>query len=106
MSDAVATPAPAPPSQQTTGNPWFAMVAIALGMIVVLLDGTITAVANPVLAGDLGATLGDLQWITNVYLLALASVLVLAGKLGDRFGRKRVFLTGIVGFGIASVGIG
>lgn len=99
-------PAASAAAHPAHGNPWFAMVAIALGMIVVLLDGTITAVANPVLAEDLGATLGDLQWITNVYLLALASILVLAGKLGDRFGRKTIFLTGIVGFGIASIGIG
>ena len=86
-------------------NPWVAMTAIALGVLIVSLDGTITAVANPVLVVDLGASLSGLQWITNIYLLAMAATLVLAGKLGDRFGRRSVFLSGIVGFGVASAGI-
>ncbi|MFC9557740.1 DHA2 family efflux MFS transporter permease subunit [Rhodococcus sp. NPDC056960] len=81
------------------------MIAIALGVLIVSLDGTITAVANPVLAHDLGASLSGLQWITNIYLLAMAATLVLAGKLGDRFGRRTVFLVGIVGFGAASAAI-
>ncbi|MEV0354833.1 DHA2 family efflux MFS transporter permease subunit [Nocardia sp. NPDC050697] len=78
------------------------MTAIALGVLIVSLDGTITAVANPVLARELGATLSDLQWITTIYLLAMAATLVLAGKLGDRFGRRTVFLTGVAGFGVSS----
>ncbi|OFE10858.1 MFS transporter [Rhodococcus sp. 1139] len=81
------------------------MTAIALGVLIVSLDGTITAVANPVLVVDLGASLSGLQWITNIYLLAMAATLVLAGRLGDRFGRRSVFLSGIVGFGLASAGI-
>ncbi|MGX6449014.1 MFS transporter [Patulibacter sp. S7RM1-6] len=106
MTDSASAAAPARADAAPPVNPWLAMVAIAFGMVVVLLDGTITAVANPVLAEDLEASLGDLQWITNVYLLALAATLVLSGKLGDRFGRKRVFLIGVVGFGISSVWIG
>ncbi|WP_415977214.1 DHA2 family efflux MFS transporter permease subunit [Rhodococcus sp. 077-4] len=81
------------------------MAAIASGVLIVGLDGTITAVANPVLAADLGATLSGLQWITNIYLLAMAATLVLSGKLGDRLGRRRVFMTGVVGFGVASATI-
>ncbi|WP_307797066.1 MFS transporter [Williamsia soli] len=92
--------------ERAAGNPWAALAAIAMGVFIVALDGTITAVANPVLAKDLGASLGGLQWITNVYLLALASMLVLAGRLGDRYGKKTIFIVGIIGFGVASVGIG
>lgn len=110
LPEAVSSPpgaAPAPASTaQPPVNPWFAMLAIALGVTVVMLDGTITAVANPELALDLGATLSDLQWITNVYLLALAATLVLVGKLGDRYGRRTIFLIGVGGFGLASVAIG
>lgn len=98
-------PSPAVSELSARSNPWIAMVAIALGVLIVSLDGTITAVANPILALDLGASLSGLQWITNIYLLAMAATLVLSGKLGDRFGRRTVFLTGIVGFGIASAGI-
>ncbi len=97
-----ALPATDPPRDS---NPWVAMTAIALGVLIVSLDGTITAVANPVLVVDLGASLSGLQWITNIYLLAMAATLVLAGRLGDRFGRRSVFLSGIVGFGLASAGI-
>src|SRR3712207_873910 len=82
------------------------MAALALGVFVVSLDGTLTAVANPVLARDLGASLADLQWIFNIYLLAMAGMLVLSGRLGDRFGRRRVFLVGVGLFGAASVGVG
>lgn len=87
--------------QQRFG-PWAAMAAIAVGVVIVGLDGTITAVANPVLASDLGASLAGLQWITNIYLLAMASTLVLAGEVGDRWGRRRVFLGGVFGFALSS----
>jgi EmrB/QacA subfamily drug resistance transporter len=77
-----------------------------LGVIMVGLDGSVVAIANPKIADDLGASLSDLQWITNAYLLALAALLILGGKLGDRFGRRAVFLAGVVGFAATSVGIG
>jgi EmrB/QacA subfamily drug resistance transporter len=103
LRDPVSAVGPAAPR---TRSPWIALTAVAIGMFVVALDGTITAVANPVLATDLGATLGGLQWITNAYLLAMAGALVLAGKIGDRWGRTRAYLFGVVGFGIASTIIG
>ena len=87
-------------------SPWIALSTVAIGMFVVALDGTITAVANPVLATELGASLSGLQWITNAYLLAMAGTLVLAGKLGDTWGRKRAYLCGVAGFGLASTMIG
>jgi MFS family permease len=66
--------------------------------MMVALDGTIVAVANPAIQAHLGASLADIQWMTNGYLLALAVSLITMGKIGDRFGHKKVFLTGIVGF--------
>ena len=79
---------------------------MALGVIMVTLDGTVVAIANPAISKDLGASLSDLQWVTNGYLLALAVSLITAGKLGDRIGHKPVFLIGVVGFALASAGIG
>ncbi|MFJ1778104.1 MFS transporter [Streptomyces anulatus] len=74
--------------------------------MMVALDGTIVAIANPAIQKDLGASLADVQWITNGYLLALAVALITAGKLGDRFGHRQTFLIGIAGFALASGLIG
>ncbi|SCF77421.1 drug resistance transporter, EmrB/QacA subfamily [Streptomyces sp. Ncost-T6T-2b] len=74
--------------------------------MMVALDGTIVAIANPAIQKDLGATLADVQWITNGYLLALAVALITAGKLGDRFGHRQTFLIGIAGFAASSAAIG
>ncbi|MGH3265689.1 MAG: MFS transporter, partial [Trebonia sp.] len=88
------------------GSPGLTLLAAALGVMMVALDGTIVAVANPAIQAHLGASLADIQWVTNAYLLALAVTLITAGKIGDRFGHKKVFLTGIVGFGLTSAAIG
>jgi EmrB/QacA subfamily drug resistance transporter len=69
------------------------------------LDATVVSIANPAIGRSLGASLGDLQWITNAYLLALAVFLIPGGKLGDRYGRRLVFMIGVVGFAISSVGV-
>lgn len=90
--------------QRAQGNPWLTLVAVALGVMMVGLDGTVVGVANPTIAADLDASLSGLQWVTNGYLLALAVLLILGGKLGDRFGRKKVFVIGIVGFALTSLG--
>ncbi len=87
-------------------NPWWTLLATALGVIMVALDGTVVAIANPYIARDLGASLSDLQWVTNAYLLALAVLLIPAGWLGDHFGRRRMFLIGVVGFALTSLLVG
>ncbi|HTU13706.1 MAG TPA: MFS transporter [Solirubrobacterales bacterium] len=83
---------------------WLTLVAIALGVMMVALDGTVVGVANPTIAKDLGSSLAGLQWVTNGYLLALAVSLIFGGKLGDRFGRRKIFVIGIVGFALTSLG--
>jgi len=85
---------------------WLSLIAVTLGALMPGLATTILAVANGAIASDLKIGLGDLQWITSAYLLGLTGSLVLAGKLGDRFGRRRVFLIGIAGFGLVSLLIG
>jgi EmrB/QacA subfamily drug resistance transporter len=87
-------------------NPWLTLVSVTLGVIMVGIDGSVVAVANPYIGKDLHASLSDLQWVTNAYLLVIAALLILGGKLGDRFGRRRVFLIGVVGFSLTSVAIG
>ncbi|MCT9929113.1 DHA2 family efflux MFS transporter permease subunit [Planotetraspora sp. A-T 1434] len=91
---------------RSQGNPWLTLLAVSLGVIMVMLDGTVVAIANPVIGVELHASLSDLQWITSGYLLALAVFLITAGKLGDLFGHKKVFLIGVTGFALTSLAIG
>jgi EmrB/QacA subfamily drug resistance transporter len=77
-----------------------------MGVMMVGLDGTIVAVANPAIQTHLHASLADIQWVSNAYLLALAVSLIPAGKAGDRFGHKKVFLTGVAGFAVSSAAVG
>src|SRR3546814_11192407 len=79
------------------------LLATVLGSGVAFLDGTIVNVALPAIADDLDAGLGDLQWVVNAYLVTLSSLVLLGGSLGDRFGRTRVFTTGLYGFTAAPV---
>jgi EmrB/QacA subfamily drug resistance transporter len=78
------------------------LLAAVLGTSVVFLDATVTGVALPAIRGDLGGGLTGQQWVTNAYLLTLASLLLMGGSLGDVLGQKRVFLVGVAGFGLAS----
>src|SRR4051812_13843759 len=94
------------PARPGHGHPWLTLVAVALGVMMVGLDATVVSIANPAIAKDLGASLSGLQWVTNAYLLALAVTLIPAGKIADRFGRKRTFLAGVIGFAVSSLLIG
>lgn len=75
------------------------------GAAIVALDGTVLTVVQPDLQRDLGATFAQVQWTSTGYLIAVASLLVLAGRLGDRHGHEKLFAVGILGFGAASAGI-
>lgn len=77
-----------------------------VGAVVVALDGTVLTVAQPTLRRDLDASFAQVQWTSTGYLIAVASLLVFAGRLGDRYGHQQVFAVGMVGFGAASAGIG
>ncbi|MEV4874409.1 MFS transporter [Streptomyces cyaneofuscatus] len=73
--------------------------------MVVALDGTVLMVAQPSLQRDLSATFAQVQWTSTAYLLTVAGFLILAGRLGDRYGHTRLLLIGSLGFGVASAGI-
>jgi EmrB/QacA subfamily drug resistance transporter len=85
----------------TTAGRWV-VVAAVLGSGVSFLDGTVVNAALPAIARDLHADLGDLQWVLTGYLLTLGSLLVLGGSLGDRYGRRRVFMIGLAAFAATS----
>ncbi|HWH30585.1 MAG TPA: MFS transporter [Mycobacteriales bacterium] len=79
------------------------LAAAVLGSAIAFLDATVVNVALPAIGEDLDADFAGLQWTVNGYTLTLAAFLLLGGSLGDRFGRRRVFLVGIVWFGLASL---
>ncbi|HEX5810618.1 MAG TPA: MFS transporter [Pseudonocardia sp.] len=79
------------------------LLTTVLGSGVVMLDGTVVNVALERIGADLGASFGGLQWTVNAYTLTLASLILLGGSLGDRYGRRRVFVIGVVWFAVASL---
>ncbi len=79
------------------------LLATVLGSGLAMLDATVVNIALPTIGRDFGAGLSSLQWVINAYTLTLAGFLLLGGALGDRFGRRRVFLTGVAWFAGASV---
>jgi EmrB/QacA subfamily drug resistance transporter len=79
------------------------LFATVLGSSVAALDGSVVNIALPTIGRDLGADVAGLQWIVNGYLLSLGALILLGGSLGDRFGRRRVFVWGVILFAAASV---
>ncbi|MFJ3231762.1 MFS transporter [Streptomyces sp. NPDC086787] len=77
-----------------------------MGAVVVALDGTVLTVAQPTLQRDLDASVAEVQWTSTAYLVTVAALLVFAGRLGDRYGHRRAFGWGMLGFGAASAAIG
>ena len=82
---------------------WIALAVLCLGQLMMVLDATIVNVALPSIQHDLHFSQGNLTWVMNGYLITFGGFLLLAGRLGDLVGRKRVFLTGLVMFTVASV---
>ncbi|MDQ2755809.1 MAG: MFS transporter [Actinomycetota bacterium] len=82
------------------------VAAAVLGSGMAMLDSTVVNVAVVRIGADLGASLADLQWVTNGYLVTMASLILLGGSLGDRLGRRRVFVVGVLWFALASAACG
>ncbi|MFJ9824974.1 MFS transporter [Streptomyces sp. NPDC101160] len=82
-----------------------ALVCSVVGAAVVALDGTVLTIAQPVLQHDLGADTAQVQWTSTGYLVAVAALLVFAGRLGDRYGHRRLFALGSLGFALTSAAI-
>src|SRR3954463_7649588 len=82
---------------------WLALVVVCLAQLMIVLDTTIVNVALPAIQRELHFSQADLTWVINAFLVTFGSFLLLAGRLGDLFGRKRVFLAGVVFFTAASI---
>jgi EmrB/QacA subfamily drug resistance transporter len=85
---------------------WLAAMVMIAGALMDMIDVTIVNVALPTIRRDLHASATQLEWVVSAYMLAFAAALIIAGNLGDRFGRKRVFLAGAAVFGLASLAAG
>ncbi|WP_405778545.1 DHA2 family efflux MFS transporter permease subunit [Streptomyces sp. NBC_00859] len=88
------------------GHPWLTVMTLSVGAMMVSLDTTIVTVAQPAMQADLHTDLTGVQWVTDAYLLAVAALLITAGRLGDRFGHRMMFLVGACGFTASSFAIG
>lgn len=101
------THSPAPddsaPLRLASAQGRWTLLATVLGSSVVLLGSTVTNVALPRIGDDFDADLAVLQWTVNAYMLTLAGLILLGGSLGDRFGRRRIFVLGLVWFAVASL---
>lgn len=93
-------------STPATDRPWHALWALVLGFFMILVDSTIVTVATPALRADLDASYNAVIWVTSAYLLAYVIPLLVTGRLGDRIGPKKVYLTGLTIFTLASLWCG
>ncbi|HEX9028603.1 MAG TPA: MFS transporter, partial [Anaerolineales bacterium] len=101
----VTSPA-APSDQAIPAREGWILSATILASSMAFIDGTALNVALPALQASLGASGAELLWIVNAYLLMLASLILVGGSLGDKWGRKKVFMTGILLFMLASLASG
>src|SRR5579872_5582835 len=85
---------------------WAALIVVCFGQLMIMVDSTIVNVALPSIQRDLAFSQSSLTWVVNAYLIAYGSFLLVAGRLGDLVGRRKVFLAGVFLFTIASVGSG
>ena len=82
---------------------WWTLAAVSVATFMLLLDITVVNVALPSIRDDLGASFSDLQWVVDAYALTLAALVLTAGSLADRIGRRRVFAAGLAIFTVASL---
>ena len=77
---------------------WLALYVLCVGMLMIVLDATIVNVALPSIQEDLGFSQNDLAWVVNAYLITFGGLLLLAGRIGDLIGQRRIFLVGLATF--------
>ena len=103
----MSTASPAAPAQDelsyASARGRWVLLATVLGSAMASIDATVVGIALPAIGKDFHASLSTLQWVVTAYTLTLAGLLLLAGSLGDRYGRKKIFLIGVVWFALASV---
>lgn len=97
------TPIEQPASQSADPHRWKALGVLALGLALIVLDGSIVSVALPSIIGDLRLDITDAQWVNSLYAVVFSALLLLAGRLGDRIGRRTLLIAGVIVFTGASV---
>ena len=104
-SESVFVPEETNPDTAPTRDPrrWLVLAVMSLGTLIVFLDLTVINTALPAMSRDLGASTSELQWVVDSYVLVLAGMLMLAGSIGDRYGRKRWMTAGLLFFAVGSV---
>jgi EmrB/QacA subfamily drug resistance transporter len=90
-------------AERAPAHRWLALAVLCAGLLMIVLDGTITTVALPSIQTDLGFSQSSLGWVVNAYLIPFGGLLLLAGRLGDLLGRRRMFITGLIVFSTASL---
>ncbi len=106
VTDAPGGPRGNAPGSAQERNPWLVLIVLCLGFFMILLDTTIVNIAIPDMIDELHATLDQILWVINAYILAYAVLLITAGRLGDLFGPKRLFIIGLIVFTLASAACG
>ena len=91
------------PTTTSDRTRWMALYVLCVGVLMIVLDATIVNVALPSIQQDLGFSQSNLAWVVNAYLIAFGGLLLLAGRLGDLVGQRRVFLIGVAIFSVASL---
>ncbi|GAA0228811.1 MFS transporter [Cryptosporangium japonicum] len=109
-STVTATPDVAAPGQsshtyRSLGAAWIPLAALCLAFFVEMVDNTLLSIALPTIARDLGSSTTGLQWVTGAYSLTFGGLLLTAGSMADRLGRRRVLLVGLAVFGLLSLGV-
>ncbi len=100
----LADPADLAEARPTGRSPWLILAVLCTSVFIIVVDGTIVNVALPTFVRELGATTSQLQWIIDAYVLVFAGLLMAAGSIGDRYGRKGVLQIGLVLFALTSLG--
>lgn len=103
MSQAALDSPPSAAPEMSYRERWIALIVLCAGMLMIILDGTIVNVALPSIQDDLGFSQSDLAWVVNAYLIPFGGLLLLAGRLGDLLGRRRLFSAGLIVFISASL---
>jgi EmrB/QacA subfamily drug resistance transporter len=85
---------------------WWTLVAVAFGLFMIMLDNTVVNVALPSIRRDLNMSISSLEWVVNAYFLTFAVLMLSGGKLADRYGRRRIFIAGLVVFTLSSLACG
>src|SRR5260370_23596134 len=85
---------------------WWTLVAVSFGLFMIMLDNTVVNVALPSIEKDLHISISQLEWIVTAYALVFAALLITGGKLADLFGRRKIFIVGLVVFSLSSLACG